>query len=293
MTGYGRDSQAGSRFRATVEIRSVNGRYLEIRPKLPRAMLFLEPKVRERIEKKVHRGVIDLTVTIQPLAKALEAAVDESLAAAYMVKISSIAKRLEIPHGLSAVSLMRLPGVVNTEPTPDCDGDEEVGAILLKALDGALDSLVSMRASEGEKLGKVLQRELEEIRLHRDWIHSQREGMNERSFRRMQGRVKELMASVDGTVEEGRLYQEVAFYLDRGDITEELDRLGSHLKQCEEALRGSDSKSVGKRLEFLMQELGREVNTIGAKSDQTPVSNRVVEMKLTLEKIREQVQNLE
>jgi uncharacterized protein (TIGR00255 family) len=293
MTGYGRGSQSGSRFRATVEIRSVNGRYLEVRPKLPRGLLFLEPKVRERIEKKVQRGVVDLTIAVQPLVKATEASVDENLAALYMSKISSLAKRLELSHGLTASSLLRLPGVVNSETVSDFEGDEETSALVLRALDAAMENLLGMRKSEGEKLCKVLQRELNEIREHRDWIHGHREGMNERNFRRMQGRVKELMASVDGTVEENRLYQEVAFYLDRGDITEELDRLGSHLKQCEETLSAPANKSVGKRLEFLMQEIGREVNTIGAKSDQAQVSNRVVEMKLTLEKIREQVQNLE
>ena len=293
MTGYGRDSAANERLRVTVEIRSVNGRYLETRPKLPRNLLFLEPKVRERVEKSLQRGVIDLTVSVQPLAKGSEAVVDESLAAGYAQKVMGLAKRLEIGHGLTGLSLLRLPGVVNSELAPEYENDPEVAELVLRALDGALEGLLRMRRTEGEKLARVIERELGEIRASRDWISEQREGLNERNFRRMQGRVKDLLANVGVAVEEGRLYQEVAFYLDRSDVTEELDRLGSHLKQCEDALATPGPKSLGKRLEFLLQEIGREVNTIGAKSDQSQVSNRVVEMKLTLEKVREQVQNLE
>ncbi|MGE3260924.1 MAG: YicC/YloC family endoribonuclease [Bacteriovoracia bacterium] len=293
MTGYGRESAAGARFRVTVELRSVNGRFLDLRPKVPRSLAFLEPKLREAVEKKLQRGVVDLSLTVQPLEGKVEAVVDELLASAYAAKTEKLAKQLNLSAGLTAAAILRLPGVVSGEQAIGYEADEELATLGLRALDGALKNLLAMREAEGNKLGLVLQRELDEIASHTTWIQKQREGVNERYFKRLQGKIEDLLKRIEGKVDDSRLYQEVAFYLDRSDLTEELDRLHSHLKQCEDALAGKSSKSVGKRLEFLSQEIGREVNTIGAKSDQAELSNRVVEMKLTLEKVREQVQNLE
>ncbi|MGZ3694909.1 MAG: YicC/YloC family endoribonuclease [Bdellovibrionota bacterium] len=293
MTGYGRDSAAGTRFRVTVELRSVNGRFLELRPKVPRSLSFLEPKLREAVEKKLQRGVVDLTLTVQPLEGKVEAVVDEFLATAYANKVQKLAEHLKLDSGLTAAAILRLPGVVSGEQAVGVEADEELASLGLKALDGALKNLLAMRQSEGQKLATVLKRELDEIGEHTAAIQKQRDGVNERYFKKLQGKIEDLLKRIEGKVDDSRLYQEVAFYLDRSDLTEELDRLHSHLKQCEDALAGKTTKSVGKRLEFLSQEMGREVNTIGAKADQAELSNRVVEMKLTLEKVREQVQNLE
>lgn len=293
MTGYGRESAAGAQFRVTVELRSVNGRFLELRPKVPRALSFLEPRIRELVEQKLQRGVVDLTLTVQPLEGKLEAVVDETLASAFAVKARQMARNLGLESALGVADILRLPGVVSGEQVPAGTADEELAELGMKALEGALKNLLAMRLSEGTRLGSVLRRELTEISEHTSWIKKQREGVNERYFKKLQAKVEDLLKRIEGKVDDSRLYQEVAFYLDRSDLTEELDRLHSHLKQCEEALDGKSAKSVGKRLEFLSQEIGREVNTIGAKSDQAELSNRVVEMKLTLEKIREQVQNLE
>lgn len=294
MTGYGRESAVGARFRVTVELRSVNGRFLDLRPKIPRTLAFLEPRLRETVEKKLQRGVVDLALTVQALAGQSEAVIDTALASAYAARATQLAQDLDLSSGLTAAGLLRLPGVVSGElggSTPDTD--EELATLGLRALEGALKNLLAMRVAEGNKLREVLRRELEEIGTHSAWIQGQREGVNEKYFKKLQGKVDELLKRIEGKVDDHRLYQEVAFYLDRSDLTEELDRLRSHLKQCEDALAGKSNKSVGKRLEFLAQEIGREVNTIGAKSDQAELSNRVVEMKLTLEKVREQVQNLE
>lgn len=291
MTGFGRGSAAGEKFRATLELRSVNSRFLEIRAKVPRALNFLEPPLREALEKKLSRGAIDLTLTIQPLEPSLVAQFDEELARAYHERAESFAEKFGLSHGLTALSLLKLPGVMVTENPAIFESEPEVPKVALRALDEALENLLVMRRREGEKLVKVLERELAEISSHRDWVHQHRQELNERYARKLQGRVKDWMEKNRAAVDEGRLYQEVAHYLDRSDVTEELDRLASHLKQCEDTLHSG--RPSGKRLEFLAQELGREVNTIGAKSDQAQVTNHVVEMKLTLEKIREQVQNLE
>lgn len=292
MTGYGRGSISNEKVRATVELRSVNGRFLEIRAKLPRSLLFLEPDLRAILEKKLRRGVIDFTVTIHPVEPALSVHLEKDVATAYVKQAEKLAKEHDISSGLSALALLRLPGVAVTDD-PMAGLGAEAADVVKQALEQALTALLGMRRSEGEKLERVLMRELMEIKGHKEWIRKHREDLNERHFKRLEARISQWVEKSRGVLEETRLYQEVAFYLDRADVTEELDRLASHLKQCEEALAHAGAKSVGKRLEFLTQEIAREVNTIGAKSDLVEITNHVVEMKLTLEKVREQVQNLE
>jgi len=293
MTGYGRGSAVGSRFRVTAELRSVNGRFLEIRLKLPRVLSFLEPAARQLVEKKLQRGVVDVSLQVQPLAGALDSNLNLPLAKSYAAMATEVGRACGVPDGLHAVALLKLPGVVGGEDTGAFEQDAEIPALPTAALTEALDQLVGMRASEGAKLAAVIERELTELAAHREWVHAHRAELNEKYFAKLSARVQDWQAKAKGGVDETRLHQEIAFYLDRSDVTEEIDRLGSHLKQCADALAGGAQKSVGKRLEFLAQELGREVNTIGAKSDQLPVTNRVLEMKLMLEKVREQVMNLE
>jgi uncharacterized protein (TIGR00255 family) len=292
MTGYGRGSVSGDRFRVTVELRSVNGRFLEIRAKMPRSLLFLEPELRTILEKRIRRGMVDFTVTVLPTDSMLSVHLVEDVATAYVRQAERIAANYEIASGLTALALLRLPGVAVTDD-PATGHGEELAVAVKEALEQALASLMEMRESEGKKLGEVLKRELAEIKSHKEWIRKHREQLNEKQFKRLEGRIEAWVGKSRGVLEETRLYQEVAFYLDRADVTEELDRLAAHLKQCEEALDAVAAKSLGKRLEFLSQEMGREVNTIGAKSDLVQITNHVVEMKLTLEKVREQVQNLE
>ncbi len=291
MTGYGRGEATGVRFRCTVEARSVNSRYLEIRPRLPRSLNFLESALREKVQKKVKRGALDLSVSVQLLADSLSGRIDATLARAYASKVHELSREMGLDSGLTLASLLRLPGVITSEEALPLESEKEIPQLVQEALAAALGELLEMRKKEGEKLGRVLERELADIRSHQEWIYKHREELNQRHFKKLQARVKDWRGQAE--LEETRLYQEVAYYLDRSDVTEELDRLASHLTQCEDALRAGDSKSVGKRLEFLAQELGREINTIGSKSDQTQITNHVVDMKLTLEKIREQVQNLE
>jgi uncharacterized protein (TIGR00255 family) len=292
MTGYGRGSVTSDKVRATVELRSVNGRFLEIRAKLPRSLLFLEPDLRAILEKRLRRGVVDFTVTIHPVEPGLSVHIADDVATAYVKQAERLAKAHDISSGLSALAVLRLPGVaVTDDPSAAIAGD--AADVVKQALEQALSALLGMRQSEGEKLERVLMRELMEIKGHKEWIRKHREDLNERHYKRLETRISQWVDKSRGVLEETRLYQEVAFYLDRADVTEELDRLASHLKQCEEALAHAGAKSVGKRLEFLTQEIAREVNTIGAKSDLVEITNHVVEMKLTLEKVREQVQNLE
>lgn len=292
MTGYGRGSASGKHYRVVAEIRSVNSRFLEIRAKLPRALIALESVVRELLSAKIKRGGVDVSITLLPIEGASKASVELELAEEFSVFAEKLAKKLSIPSGLDALNLLRLPGVIAPEDFSELDTDTEMNRLVKDATEAALSSLLQMRHKEGEKLEKVLRREFAEIHKHRDWVYKHREEINKKYLKKVQTRMNEWEGKMHVKLEDSRIYQEVAFYLDRSDVTEELDRLGSHLQQCEQVFAGS-SGSVGKRLDFLAQEIGREINTIGSKNDQLQVTEHIVEMKLALERIREQVQNLE
>lgn len=293
MTGFGRASRVGANFRVTAEIRSVNSRFLELRPKLPRGLQAIEPSLRSLLQAGLQRGVVDIAILVQPTEQQVGSGLNEGLAHAYAGLARRLATELDLPQGVTALSLLKLPGVLGAEDSATLADDPELPALALGCAEEALAQLIEMRKAEGKKLASVLKRELAEIAGHRDWIEGRRGELNERQAQRLRARLETWMSQARPGGDDARFYQEVAYYLDRSDVTEELDRLASHLKQCEAALGQSDGKSVGKRVEFLAQEIGREVNTIGAKSDQREVTGRVVEMKLVLEKIREQVQNLE
>ncbi len=293
MTGYGRGTASGKKFRANVEIRAVNSRFLEIRSKLPRPLSFLEPIVREGIEQVITRGVVDFMLQLTPVDPAQAIPLDESVASAYVEKAKKFAKDWNCPDGLTAVAVLKLPGVLGAEGVSIYENEKEIPLLVKTALTEALAGLLEMRKREGEKLQKVLQRELADFRENLHWVEKNTAELNKRYSEKLRTRISDWSKKNSVEVDEGRLMQEITYYLDRSDVTEELDRLESHLRQTDDALMGSGKRSSGKRLEFLAQEMGREVNTIGAKSDQTDLSHRVVEMKLILEKIREQVQNLE
>jgi uncharacterized protein (TIGR00255 family) len=235
---------------------------------------------------------VDASITLLPIEGATHASVEMKLAEDFAARAEKLAKKLSIPSGLDAITLLRLPGVIAPEDFSQLDSDAEMSRLVKDATQAALGAMMQMRHKEGEKLEKVLRRELAEIHKHRDWVYKHREELNEKYLKKVQTRLKEWEGKMHAKLDEARIHQEVAFYLDRSDVTEELDRLGSHLQQCEQIFAGS-SGSVGKRLDFLAQELGREINTIGSKNDQLQVTEHIVEMKLALERIREQVQNLE
>jgi uncharacterized protein (TIGR00255 family) len=289
MTGYGRATADGKGFRATVDIRTVNGRFLEIRPKLPRTIGFVEPNIRELVQKYLKRGVIDLSLSLQTEGTVKER-IDEEAVAAYVDAIEKCAKDLEIPTGLSIVSLLRLPGTVVGEEMDFEVDEEEVSRITEVAVTQALKELVEMREKEGAKLIEFIFRELKIIDEKQKEILSRSKKVNAEFRKKMLDRIEQF--ELTPKFDEHRLMQEVAFYLDRSDVVEEIDRLHSHVKQMHDLLAKPDGP-VGKKLDFILQETGREVNTIGSKSDDIHLSSLVVDLKVSLERIREQVQNLE
>jgi len=290
MTGYGRGECTAKGASITVELNSVNRKQAEVSLSVPSELESIEPDLRDLILASVSRGRVSGRVVLQytGASRASAVAVNETQAKAYRRELSKLAKSLEIPDNLSLDSLLRLPGVLESaQPTLDA---KAFRAPIKSALGQALEGLLSMREKEGSNLGRDLGKRLAKLRrivkrvakLAPDVLKHHRERLIERLKK----------ANVDVPDMDGdRLLREIVYYTDRTDITEELTRLGSHFVQLEECL--SDVVPVGRKLDFLAQEMFREINTIGSKANDANISSEVVTLKTELEKIREQVQNVE
>ena len=290
MTGYGRGECTAKGASITVELNSVNRKQAEVSLSVPSELESIEPDLRDLILASVSRGRVSGRVILQytGASRASSVAVNERQAKAYRRELSKLAKSLEIPDNLSLDSLLRLPGVLeNAQPTLDA---KAFRAPIKSALGQALEGLLSMREKEGGNLGRDLAKRLANLRrivkrvakLAPDVLKHHRERLIERLKK----------ANVDvPDMDDDRLLREIVYYTDRTDITEELTRLGSHFVQLEECL--SDVVPVGRKLDFLAQEMFREINTIGSKANDANISSEVVTLKTELEKIREQVQNIE
>ena len=287
MTGCGRSQQREGAWEVTVELKAVNHRFLDIACRLPRSLSFLEETVRKALSARLRRGHVDVFVTVARTdASDRQVQVDEALAAAYRDAAERLAEVLGRAQRLDLAQLMAMEGVVTVT---ESDMDEEaVSAACRRAMDEAIDQLCAMRAREGDSLRADLTVHLDAAAALREQILLRAPGVVEDYRARLQQRLAQLGA--DG-VEPQRVAQEVAIMADRCAIDEELSRLESHIGQLRAYL---DTKGeIGKKLDFLIQEMNREANTIGSKASDAQIAQQVVDLKSEIEKLREQVQNVE
>ena len=284
MTAFARHESQTAWGRVTWELRSVNHRYLEIALRLPEAFRVLEPTIREHIGKQLKRGKVDCTLKYQPGDDALTTiTLNQSLARRVVQVADEVKPLLGANAQLALIDVLRWPGVVS-DPEPDLDPLKDD---ILAQLDQALSELVATRKREGQRMhGMVAQRcalmaeQVTQVRQRRpEVLLKQRE--------KLLARLEEIVVEVDP----GRLEQELAIIAQRLDVDEELDRLDAHLSEISDVL--TRSESVGRRLDFLMQELNREANTLSSKSADTQTTRAAVELKVLIEQMREQVQNIE
>jgi len=288
MTGFGAGRGEAGGEAISVELRSVNGKFCEVKPRLPRELSALEPELIKIIKARVSRGVIEAFVRRETGdARGSLPRADLALAAAYAKAFRELKDSLGLAGEPTVQDLAALEGVISLgEAAPDLEG---VSSALQAALEAGIEALDQMRRREGEALARDLFARLDAIekgarevaRLAPDQINAVRE--------RLSARIAELTRGVP--LDSARLAQEVALFADRTDVSEELTRLASHLAQAR-ALIASQAPA-GRKLEFLVQELNREINTIGSKSQHAGIASTVVELKAELERIREQVQNVE
>lgn len=295
MTGFGRGVAEHGRTRATVDVRAVNHRFLDL--KLRGALApALEDAISTRVRGLIERGAVTVSVHLARDASGAAMRIDTSAARAAHQQLSELARQLGMP-GPDLALVLAQPGVViAAEEDPRDDSDSPA---VLAALDAALVQLAGMRDGEGQALARELSARLDELGAIRATLERLAADVPERVQTRLQQRLDRLLhdeatdkgSDAAGWLDPGRLAQEVALLAERADVTEELVRLASHLEQARALVTGTGAS--GRRLDFLVQEIGRELNTIGSKSAATEISSAIVEAKAVLEKVREQVQNVE
>lgn len=289
MTGYGRGECARDGVKVTVELSSVNRKSGEITLNLPRDLEPLEAQVRDEINKRIARGRLSVRVALHAGANAVAAAqINTALARSYSVELAKLATDLNLSGGVRLADVLRAPGVLEAEANP-VDAESFWPAVQ-SALQQALDALVKMREREGEHLAADLAGRIELIRAAAERIATQAPLVQVQFRTRLLERIK--AAGLEGIApDDERMLKEVVLFADRSDITEELTRLHSHFKQFTDCVKAKEP--VGRTLDFLSQEMNREINTIGSKAQDAVISREVVQVKAELERFREQVQNVE
>jgi uncharacterized protein (TIGR00255 family) len=290
MTGYGRAEVSGPRISAAVECRSVNHRHLDISLKLPRALAVYEPDVRRLIQAAVQRGRVDVSATLTPAGGGggTTLSVNAAQAREYATAARTVADELRLTATLRVEWLLAQPGVLTRDAEPAV-APEEGWALVAQALEAALADLVARREAEGKALAQELGALHETLEAQMALVAARVPVAQTRRMTRLRERIQALLGEIP--VDEGRLATEVAALAERADITEELARLRVHLGDLR--ARIDEGGQVGRPLDFLIQEINREVNTVGSKADDLEISQAVIAAKATLEKIREQVQNIE
>ena len=289
MTGHGRGEAAEAGFKIAVEVSSVNRKQSEISVSLPDPLEPLEAQIRDEINRLISRGRLLVRVTMHAADTAhAKARINTKVAKAYTKELRALAKELKISSDITLDALLRAPGVL--ESAAEVDDAEVFWPAVKRALDGALAGLVKMRSKEGKHLAGDLGQRLATIRAAVAEIRQQAPQVAVNYREALITRIRN--AALEGvSADDERLLKEVALFADRTDISEELTRLESHFKQFDDLLKSAEP--VGRTFDFLIQEMNREVNTIGSKANDALIARHVVTVKAEFEKIREQIQNVE
>ena len=290
MTGYGRGESVQDGFKITVELSSVNRRQGEISLYLPRELEALESRIRDEVNRRIARGRLTGKVSLQTGNGSWQGKVklNAALARAYARELSRLAKDLKLSDRITLEVLVRAPGVLQADES--VSDAEAFWPAVEKALKKALDGLVRMREREGTHLAKDLQQRIAVLRKSVERVQKQAPEVLKRYEQHLRERIQNAGLETPGLDDE-RLLKEVVYFADRSDISEELTRLQSHFQQFDDCLKTKEP--VGRTLDFLAQEMNREVNTIGSKANDSLISREIVNLKAELEKFREQVQNVE
>lgn len=289
MTGYGRGEKEALGKRISLELKSVNHRYLEVSLRHPRKYLKMEEKIRKIISEYIKRGHVEVFVKIKNIDQQdVNITIDKEIARKYYNSLNELGEMLNISNDLSLEKIITLPEVVSIE-----EKEEDIDQIWVhyeEVLRQALEQNTEMRVEEGKHLKDDFLQRIEDLKKLKEKVSSRSPQVTIEYREKLRLRIEELIEKKE-IINEDRLENEIAFFADRSSIVEELVRLDSHFNQFLKNLNLEEP--VGRKLDFLIQEMNREVNTIGSKANDSEISAAVVEMKAELEKIREQVQNIE
>ena len=273
MTGYGKESLIIDSREYQVEIKSVNHRYLDISMKLPRALSYLEVKMKRIIASKVKRGKFDVYVNfINNSIEGKNIKINTEIAKMYIKELKELAENENLISDINVMEIAKLPEVLNIQNTQE---DDIIEKELEKVMTNAVDNLIAMRVAEGNKIEKDLIERLDIINEKVKEISELSTGLIQEYVVKLEGRIKELLTDQD--IDKNRLAQETVIYADKCSIQEEVTRLDSHIVQFKQILNSNEA--IGKKLDFLIQEMNRETNTIGSKANNLAITNAVIEIK--------------
>lgn len=288
MTGFGRCEIAGKDRKLTVEMKSVNHRYLDVAIKMPKKFNFFESAIRTELKNYISRGKVDVFITCEDYSEdSGSLKYNKALAKEYLTYLRQMAEEFELDNDVRVSTLSRYPDVfVMEEQSID---EEELWKDLQSALKGAAENFVKTRIAEGENLLKDLNAKLDTMLAHVDFITERSPKLIQEYKEKLQEKVRELLEDVQ--IDESRLYMEVTIFADKVCVDEELVRLRSHVESTKKELAAGGS--IGRKLDFIAQEMNREANTILSKANDLEISARAIELKNEIEKVREQIQNIE
>ncbi|MFC0474791.1 YicC/YloC family endoribonuclease [Robertmurraya beringensis] len=287
MTGFGRSIRSNEHIKVTVEVKTVNHRFAEYHFRIPRSLSSLEDKLKKTLNEYIKRGRIEVFITIDGEGLTTrKLLVDWSLIEDYLQNIKEIQERFQIKEGVSIKDILNRDEIFSIEEQES--GIECIEELVLDALLDAAQNCVNMREVEGKALQQDILSHIEKIQSTVQALRKYAPTVVEQYANRLKKRIQEY---VDQQLDEARIVTEIAIFADKADINEELTRLDSHVVQFKTFL--NDRESIGRKLDFLVQEMNRETNTIGSKANDAKIATEVVELKSSIEKIKEQIQNIE
>lgn len=289
MTGYGKQNLSIEGREYQIEIKSVNHRYLDINVKIPKAISYLEETIKKEISNKIKRGKIDVFVSFENNSEeGRKIEINKQLAKLYIEQLKELAQEEKIESNIEVMDIAKIPDVLTIKV------DEENSKIkdeIKQVTQGAVTRILEMKNIEGEKISQDLLQRIRNIQSKIVEISAKSTGLIEEYVVKLEKRVKELLKNDE--VDKSRLAQEVVIYADKCSIEEEITRLKSHIFQFKNLISNNQDGAIGKKLDFIIQEMNRETNTIGSKANNLEITNGVIDIKTEIEDIREQVQNIE
>ena len=287
MTGFGRSNLQENSREYQVEIKSVNHKYIDINIRMPRNISYLEDEIRKLISSKIKRGKIDLFISFANYSdEGKSIKINKEIAKVYIQSLKELAEEENIGNNIEVTDITKLPDVLIIK---NDENEEQIKLELSKAVIEATNKLIDMRQVEGEKIAQDIMKRIDRINDKTQEIYKLSTGLIDEYIVKLETRIKELLKTDE--IDKTRLSQEVVIYADKCSVQEEITRLDSHIQQFKDLI--DSEKAVGKKLDFIIQEMNRETNTIGSKANNLEITNRVIDIKTELEDIREQIQNIE
>lgn len=288
MTGYGKCMYTDDTCKIVVEIKSVNSRYLELVNKIPRSLNYFEDSIRKSISEKIKRGRVETFIQLDSYSLDTIHFMDEKMALYYKNVFDEIEKKTGIKNDMAMSNYINLPNILNKNESIDDSLQEKI----VSTLKTAIDSLNTMRENEGNKIAKDLKIRADLLKEHAKTLEGYTKDIEKSVFEKLQKKITEMTSQLGVEADNSKIIEQAAFYADKMNVTEEIVRLHSHIEQLNEFLQ-EDSVEIGKKIDFLLQEMNREINTVGSKSQKSEIISLVVDIKSEIEKIREQIQNIE